>query len=191
MRTASVDFRPGHPKLCPSHHVVGNVEYLSHSQPTTSKAITDTHGARRAGGGRWPGGQAGALDVAARTTAEEFRPQPGGTLLICGGGRVPDNIRRRFCQRAGGADARIVIIPARHIEHDSNAERRCLAAWTPYGVDSFELLSVERHEFADDPNIAAPLRRATGVWLDGGDQNWRFRVCCGGKATESTLDLAR
>lgn len=113
---------------------------------------------------------------AARTVIEDFGPQPGGTLLICGGGPVPDEIRRRFCQRAGGADARIVIIPARHVEHDSNAERRCLAAWAPFSVESVEVLSVERRELADDPNIAAPLRSATGVWLDGGDQSWLANI---------------
>lgn len=108
----------------------------------------------------------------ARAPAEEFVPQPGGTLLICGGGRLPDAIRERFCRRAGGAEARIFVIPARHVERGSEAEGRHLAAWAPFGARSVELFSVERRKFADDPRVAAPLGRATGVWLAGGDQSW-------------------
>jgi cyanophycinase len=109
---------------------------------------------------------------AARAAAESFGPQPGGTLLICGGGGLPDDIRERFCQRAGGADARIVIIPAHHVEPGSDSERRYLAAWAPFEIGSVEVLSIERRKLADDPNFVAPLKRATGVWLAGGDQNW-------------------
>jgi len=112
----------------------------------------------------------------ARPAAEVVGPQAGGTLLICGGGGIPDDVRRRFCQRAGGANARIVVIPAHHVEWGSESARQYLGAWAPFGAASVELLSVERRELAAAPDVAAPLERATGVWLGGGDQNWLTAV---------------
>ena len=39
-----------------------------------------------------------------------------GTLLIVGGGKLPDAIRRHFIDLAGGKNAHVVIIPTQH-EH--------------------------------------------------------------------------
>src|SRR3954451_25133941 len=35
----------------------------------------------------------------------------GGKLLICGGGKLPQPIRDKFCKLAGGKLAKIVVIP--------------------------------------------------------------------------------
>ena len=36
---------------------------------------------------------------------------PGGALVICGGGLLPENVRGRFLELAGGTAAKIVVIP--------------------------------------------------------------------------------
>ena len=109
---------------------------------------------------------------AARAAAYASGPQPGGTLIICGGGRLPDEVRERFSERAGGAEARLVIIPAHHVEPGSDSARQYLQAWASQQVASVELFSTERRKIADEPKFAARLKKATGVWLAGGDQNW-------------------
>src|SRR5262245_15931770 len=38
--------------------------------------------------------------------------RPGGALLICGGGEVPDEIYRRFVHLGRGAQGRLVVIPS-------------------------------------------------------------------------------
>src|SRR5436190_1045010 len=38
------------------------------------------------------------------------QPVPGGTLVVCGGGALPEEIRTRFWELAGGPQARIVFI---------------------------------------------------------------------------------
>src|SRR5215469_10593185 len=45
-------------------------------------------------------------------------PEPGGTLLICGGGKLPEELRRRFYDRAGGQEARLVVIPGIYVGDD-------------------------------------------------------------------------
>jgi len=61
-------------------------------------------------------------------------PSTGGALLIHGGGRVPDAVRRRFCELAGGPRARIVVIPARYVPTDDEAYDRYLGPWKHFGV---------------------------------------------------------
>src|SRR3569832_516881 len=51
----------------------------------------------------------------------DFRQQfKGGALIISGGGRLPPEIRQRFVELAGGATAKIVVIPA----YAANAEQQ-------------------------------------------------------------------
>ena len=43
----------------------------------------------------------------------------GGALMICGGGRLPEEIRDTFIELAGGREARIVVIPTAHALADA------------------------------------------------------------------------
>jgi cyanophycinase len=93
-----------------------------------------------------------------------------GALLIHGGGQVPESVRRRFCDLAGGARARIVVIPARYVPPDDEFHDLDIAVWQRYGVESAEILSAPGRGAADRPDFASPIAKATGVWLGGGDQ---------------------
>jgi len=97
-------------------------------------------------------------------------PGTGGALLIHGGGRLPDAVRRRFCELAGGLRARIVVIPARYVSTDDEAYDRYLGPWKRFGVASVEVLSAPERSAAERPGFSRPLSLATGVWLGGGDQ---------------------
>jgi cyanophycinase len=98
-------------------------------------------------------------------------PSSDGALLIHGGGRVPDSVRRRFCELAGGSKARVVVIPARYVPPDDEAYPRYLAPWKRFVVQSVEILSAPECERADEPDFTRSLEVATGVWLGGGDQS--------------------
>ena len=97
-------------------------------------------------------------------------PFSGGTLLIVGGGQLPEQIRQRFVDLAGGRDAKIVVIPAGPINEQSRAQYR--ESWLLYDVKSVDVLHTESRTEADDPEFSRVLKTATGVWLGGGQQTW-------------------
>ncbi|HEX3870862.1 MAG TPA: cyanophycinase [Pirellulales bacterium] len=103
--------------------------------------------------------------------------EPGGTLIICGGGEVPDEIAKRFVRLAGGRKARLVIIPTAHYNADEVDPKdphivEVTQDWKNLGVESAVFLHTRSRELADDPKFVAVLDDATGVWLEGGDQEW-------------------
>ncbi len=95
----------------------------------------------------------------------------GGSLVICGGGAIPDRVRDKFLELAGGSRARIVVIPTAHAVADSPGVGALLDPWKARpSVASLELLHTRSRETADDADFVRPLTTATGVWLGGGLQ---------------------
>lgn len=104
--------------------------------------------------------------------AETVRPEPGGTLLICGGGKLPDELRRRFYDRAGGENARLVVIPGLYVGDDDELSEAFLDPWRRLGAKSVELISARSQKLANAARFVQAVAGATGVWLGGGDQEW-------------------
>lgn len=92
-----------------------------------------------------------------------------GHLIIVGGGPIPEVIDRRFLQLAGGANARIVVLPmASESGAESGAERA--AGFKKLGATSAVSLNLGRQDVGAD-SVARILGQATGIWFPGGDQN--------------------
>lgn len=95
-----------------------------------------------------------------------------GALFACGGGKLPDAVREAFAARAGGAKARVLIVPtasedaARPEEHES-----FLAPWRRYGFASLEILHAASRDEANAESFVARIGGATAVWLSGGVQS--------------------
>ncbi|MBX3461865.1 MAG: Type 1 glutamine amidotransferase-like domain-containing protein [Planctomycetes bacterium] len=104
--------------------------------------------------------------------AAQAPPAPG-TAILAGGGKLPTDIRQRFVQLAGGANARIVLIPTASGSADVPAENDAwVAEWQQRQPGAtFALLHTRERATADDEAFCAPLRAATGVWLGGGAQD--------------------
>jgi len=96
----------------------------------------------------------------------------GGALVICGGGGMPESIRDRFLELAGGPEARIVIIPTAHQVADGPGVEAVLEPWKEKGVASVTLFHTRSRDAANDAEFVRPLSEATGVWFGGGRQNW-------------------
>ena len=62
------------------------------------------------------------------------------TLVIGGGGELPEAIRDRFVELAGGPRARIVVIPTAHRVADGPDANAVLDPWIGQGVASVRLL---------------------------------------------------
>jgi cyanophycinase len=130
----------------------------------------------------------------ARPTArEEGRPMPQalridvpGALVIVGGGGLPETIRDRFLELAGGAKARLVVIPTASAQYDLTGVSRSFTFWKAQRVASVTLLHTLDHARANDPAFVKPLTEATGAWLAGGDQT-RLLGAYHGTAVEREL----
>ena len=116
------------------------------------------------------------LTILATASPPEKVPVPrpasrGGALVICGGGEIPEPVRDRFLELAGGPQARIVVIPtAGHIA-DGPSVNTVLDPWKAKGAASVQLVHTRSREQANDAEFVRPLTEATGVWFGGGRQN--------------------
>jgi cyanophycinase len=99
-----------------------------------------------------------------------------GSLIIIGGGHVGQEIMDEFIRRAGGEDARIVIIPTAtddtYMEKE-NAIREIEAHFRGYGMEHLTVLHTRDSAVANQEAFIAPLKEATGIYFPGGRQ-WRI-----------------
>jgi cyanophycinase len=96
--------------------------------------------------------------------------ETAGALVIVGGGGLPNVIRDRFLELAGGKKARLVVIPTASMRADRPETSKSFAFWKAQNVASVSLLHTRDPKQANDPAFVKPLTEATGVWLSGGDQ---------------------
>ncbi len=94
-----------------------------------------------------------------------------GSLVLVGGGGLPDAIRERFLQLAGGKHARLVVIPTASGKADSSEPLKSFDFWKSQNVESCTMLHTRKREQANDPTFIRVLHEATAVWLSGGDQS--------------------
>jgi cyanophycinase len=96
--------------------------------------------------------------------------KPGGALLVCGGGNVPEEIYARFVHLCGGAEGRLIVIPS----YEPNAQQitKLIDTWKGRGLGSVEVLHAATREQSNDARFAQPLTNASAVWLTGGVQSW-------------------
>lgn len=141
-----------------------------------------------------------------------------GTLILDGGGAegvvrgamrsrladagaVSDTATKRsavihkFVQLAGDSGARIVVIPTAWDDEHSTPEKLeqlRVSVQEIMGVDRVTIMHTRDRRQADTPEFVAPLRRATGVWIDGGQDAQLWDTYVGTRVeTEIKALLAR
>ena len=124
-------------------------------------------------------------------------PAPGrslekGWLLLDGGGALPGPTARRFVELAGGAGARVVIIPTAQPDENIDADEYRDAMAGLFGGARLTVLHTRDREVANSDRFVEPLRQAGGVWFGGGRQ-WRLADAYLGTAVEREINalLAR
>jgi cyanophycinase len=119
--------------------------------------------------GLWPGALEAEpkIDMAPPRPAERETP---GALVIAGGGLLPAIIRQRFVELAGGSKGRLVVIPTASARADQGGTSHGYDHWKALGLASVSVLHTRDPRKANDPAFVRPLREATAVWLEGGDQ---------------------
>lgn len=94
-----------------------------------------------------------------------------GSLVISGGGKLPQEARERFLKLAGGKDAKLVVIPTARDDTDLANADAGLKTWQADNPNSAVLVHTRSRDEADTEAVYAPLKEATGVWFDGGSQS--------------------
>jgi cyanophycinase len=97
-------------------------------------------------------------------------PGIDGALVLCGGGKLPDAVLERFLGLAGGEKAHLVVIPTASEQADKLPPEKLLEPWKARKLASVTLLHTRDRKKADDEQFVAPLRKATAVWIGGGQQ---------------------
>jgi cyanophycinase len=111
-----------------------------------------------------------------------------GSLVICGGGHLPEAVKDRFVELAGGTQARIVVIPTASSLAESPAVETCANLWRERGARVTVLHTRSRH-VANDLKFVEPLKQATGVWFMGGVQSRLEQTYVGTAVEEETHKL--
>ncbi|HVW02144.1 MAG TPA: cyanophycinase, partial [Planctomycetaceae bacterium] len=94
-----------------------------------------------------------------------------GALVICGGGPLPESIRKEFVELAGGEDAKLVVIPSACDDPDLPVVSPALAdLWKARGIKDVTVFHTRDAAEANDEKFVEPLRKATAVWIGGGKQ---------------------
>jgi cyanophycinase len=98
-----------------------------------------------------------------------------GSLVIGGGGELPDAVYARFIELAGGKEARLVVIPtasssADEVVADPDRLKETVESWKPLGAADVQVLHTRSKDKANEDAFVEPLKKATGVWFGGGDQ---------------------
>jgi cyanophycinase len=91
-----------------------------------------------------------------------------GTVILHGGGNVSSNVRDLFVELAGGKDAQLLVIPT--ADPDTPEDPGRLDLWRSRNPATVALLHASSRDRAAAEEFAAPLKRATGVWISGGRQ---------------------
>lgn len=95
-----------------------------------------------------------------------------GTLVIAGGGDVPEDAAEQFLKAAGGPDALIVLVTTANGEKPS-LDAASVAWLKEAGAKNVHLVHPRTRAEAEAPAFLALLRKAGGVWFTGGRQ-WRL-----------------
>ncbi len=104
-----------------------------------------------------------ACAACAASPAQEKR-EPKGHLVVVGGGGVPAEARKRALELAGGASAVVLVVPQASAAADAGASGA--KAWTEAGAKDVSVLDLK-----DAKAAVESVRRATLIWMGGGDQN--------------------
>ena len=126
---------------------------------------------------------------------DPFKPQPPGTgpikvgpargtVVVVGGGSMGPEIYKAFIDAAGGPDATILVVP--NAGDADTVSPNTGQAWRTNGAKNVVALFTRDRKIADTDSFTAVIRKAGGVWFEGGRQ---FHIVqdYGGTKTERAI----
>ena len=115
---------------------------------------------------------------------------PTGWLALHGGGEFQRGSEigdRRLIVAAGGADARVIVVPtAAGIDYPEAAARNGIEWFRKLGAQAEAAMAVDAPS-ANDPNVVAQIETATMIYLPGGDPVFLVNALRGSKAWDAIV----
>jgi cyanophycinase len=97
---------------------------------------------------------------------------PKGTLIIGGGGGLPDEVWKKFIEAAGGPKGRVVVITTA-LEQPLATQIGDVNTLKKMGAAQVKALHARSRKEVEAPEFLEALRQAQGLWFTGGRQ-WRL-----------------
>ena len=91
-----------------------------------------------------------------------------GTIVVVGGGTIGPEIRKAFIDAAGGPDAIILNVP--NAGGSETVSPDVGQVWRDAGARNVVVLFTRDRKIADSDSFTAIIKKAGGVWFDGGRQ---------------------
>ena len=107
--------------------------------------------------------------TAARSSAPKVGPAKG-TVIVVGGGSMGPEIYNAFIKAAGGPDALIVTVPNAGGADNYPQNGPSTRGWKQYGAKNVYTYFTKDRTVADADSFVAVLRKAGGIWFEGGRQ---------------------
>ncbi len=108
--------------------------------------------------------------------AQRSAPTTGpdkGSLVVVGGGALPQSIVKKFIDLAGGPEAPLVVIPTAAGRDSYDQNNRSARILREAGAKHVVVIHTADKQVANSEAFVKPLREAKGVWFGGGRQ-WRL-----------------
>lgn len=96
---------------------------------------------------------------------------PKGSLVIVGGGGMPEEVTKKFIELAGGPDAPLVVLML--ADPDKVPANTGIRFLEKAGARDVQILAARKLADVESPRSIALLKKAKGVWFPGGRQ-WQF-----------------
>jgi cyanophycinase len=114
---------------------------------------------------------------------------PHGTVIVVGGGSMGPEIYQRFIDAAGGPNALIVDVPTAGGDSVYKQDAPGTRGWKQAGAKNIYVLHTTDRKLADSDSFAAILRKAGGVWFEGGRQFHLVDSYAGTKSEQGFHDV--
>jgi cyanophycinase len=114
---------------------------------------------------------------------------PRGTVIVVGGGSMGPELYQRFIDAAGGPNALIVDVPTAGGDSVYKQDAPGTRGWRQAGAKNIYVLHTTDRKLADSDSFAAILRKAGGVWFEGGRQFHLVDSYAGTKTEQGFLDV--
>jgi cyanophycinase len=128
---------------------------------------------------------------AATSTAPTVGPAHG-TVIVVGGGSMGPELYSRFIAAAGGPDALIIDVPNAGGADSYAPDGPSTRGWKQAGAKNVYVLFTKDRKLADTDSFVAVVKKAGGIWFEGGRQ-FHLVDDYGGTKTEAAFNdvLAR
>ena len=104
-------------------------------------------------------------------TPTRFGPETNGTILMCGGGKLPDSLLDRFCELSDHMNSRLVLLPTASERSDTGDYSPWLELWKQRGWRDVQVVHADHQRAAMHADFAKQIDQASAVWITGGDQS--------------------